>query len=189
MKKTGLASFCHGARKAAKRFRRDRSGVSTIEFAFIIGPFLAITLGTMEVGLIHLMRSSVSNAVEGASRPIYTGAAGCATVQSFKKEICSRIAMKSEESCMENVKVILEELADFSGERIEAGTAFQEITDSVDPGEAESTMLLRTFYNWKVLFPLLADTLGGDDGTLMLTASTAFRNEPFGTNTGCQAGS
>ncbi len=186
MNKPKLASFCRQARHAAGRFKRDRRGVSTIEFAFIIGPFLAITLGTMEVAMVHLMRSSVSNAVEGAARPIYTGAAGCATVQTVKEEICSRIAMKSEQSCQANLKVILEELADFSGERIEAGTEFDQIQDSVEPGGSESTMLLRTFYQWNVMFPLLAETLGGDDGALVLSASTAFRNEPFGSDTGCQ---
>ena len=188
MKTPGLASFCLKARHMTGRFKRDRRGVTTIEFAFIIGPFLAITLGTMEVAMIHLMRSSVSNAVEGASRPIYTGSAGCATIESVKTEICTRIAMKGAESCMENLKVILEELADFDGERIEAGTEFDDIEDSVDPGGAESTMLLRTFYNWEVMFPLLAETLGGDEGALLLSASTAFRNEPFGADTGCQSG-
>lgn len=186
---TGLASFCRKARHVTGRFKRDKRGVSTIEFAFIIGPFLAITLGTMEIAMIHLMRSSLSNAVEGASRPIYTGAAGCATVQSVKTEICSRIAMKGEQTCTENLKVILEELSDFDGARIEAGAEFDDIEDAVDPGGAESTMLLRTFYNWEVMFPLLAEALGGDEGTLLLSASTAFRNEPFGSDTGCQSGS
>ncbi len=186
MSRPKLASFCQQARRAAGRFKRDRRGVSTIEFAFIIGPFLAITLGTMEVALIHLMRSSVSNAVEGAARPIYTGAAGCATIQTVKEEICDRISLKSESACMANLKVILEELSDFDGNRMEAGTDFDAITEAVDPGGSESTMLLRTFYQWEVVFPLLAESLGGNSGSLTLTASTAFRNEPFGSDTGCQ---
>jgi len=27
--------------------------------------------------------------------------------------------------------------------------------------------------------------MGGEDGTLLVTASTAFKNEPFGSDTGC----
>ena len=153
--------------------------------SFIALPFFAITMGTMEVAMVHLMRSSVSNAVDGAARPIYTGAAGCATVDTVKTEICSRIAMKSEQNCKDNIKVILEELSDFDGGRTDAGTDFDSITDAVDPGESESVMLLRTYFRWQVMFPLLADTLGGQQGHILLSASTAFKNEPFGDNGGC----
>ena len=175
--------------KNLRRFKTKRDGVSTIEFAFVIGPFLLIMFGTMEVALIHLMRSSVANAVEGASRPIYTGTGGCATVTSVKQEICSRIAMKSEDACQANLKVILEELNGFNGARSNPGNDFNSITDAVDPGESESVMLLRTYFNWDVMFPLLEVPLGGQDGALVLSSTTAFKNEPFGANNGCQPGS
>ncbi len=181
------ASFRQRAATAAARFRGDTAGVTAIEFAFVIGPFLALTLGTMEVALIHLMRSSVSNAVEDASRPIYTGEAGCATIETVKAQICSRISMQNEQTCTENLKVILEELDGFDGDRMEADADFASITDSVDPGGSESTMLLRTYYRWDVLFPLMDQAMGGDDGVLLLTAGTAFKNEPYGTSTGCRA--
>lgn len=137
--------------------------------------------------MIHLMRSSVSNAVEGAARPIYTGAAGCATVQTVKEQICSRIGMQSEANCMGNLKVVLEELDDFDGERIASNSDFDSIDDFVEAGGSESKMLLRTYYRWDVMFPLLDQALGGDDGMLLLNATTAFKNEPFGTDTGCAA--
>lgn len=182
-----LASLCDKARRVTGRFRRDTRGVTAIEFAFVIGPFLALTMGTIEVALVHLMRSSVSNAVENASRSIYTGAAGCATTQSIKTAICDRVAMQNETSCMANLKVILEELNDFDGTRTTADADFDKITDSVDPGESESRMLLRTYYKWEVMFPLLSESLGGADGVIILGASTAFKNEPFGDNAGCKS--
>lgn len=187
MKRSWLATFCTKTRRGAGRFRRDRGGVAAIEFAFVIAPFLAITLGTIEVAVIHLMRSSVSNAVEGASRPIYTGAAGCATVETVKTQICDRIGMQNEESCMDNLRVVLEELDGFNGARMATDPDFDNIEDSVDPGDAESTMLLRTYYRWTVMFPLLSEALGGEDGVLVLNSSTAFRNEPFGTTAGCSS--
>jgi len=185
MKIPRLASFCRKARRSTKTFGRDTRGVATIEFAFIIVPFLTITLGTMEVAMVHLMRSSVTNAVEGASRPIYTGAAGCATVETVKEQICSRIGMQSEANCTANLKVVLEELDSFDGSRIDTDDDFDSINDFVEPGSAESTMLLRTYYNWSIMFPFLSEAMGGDDGAMLLSASTAFKNEPFGTDTGC----
>jgi len=181
-----LTSSCAKARRRAGRFRRDTRGVTAIEFAFVIGPFLALTMGTIEVALVHLMRSSVSNAVESASRSIYTGAAGCATTQSIKTSICERIGIQNETSCMANIKVILEELDGFDGERTTADTDFDSIQESVEAGEAESRMLLRTYYKWEVLFPLLSESLGGGDGVIVLGNSTAFKNEPFGENAGCR---
>jgi Flp pilus assembly protein TadG len=187
MKRPKLPSLFRGARRRTKRFGKDTSGVSSIEFAFIIGPFLAITLGTMEVALVHIMRSSVSNAVEGASRPIYTGAAGCATVDTVKTAICSRITLKSEADCKANLRVVLQDLGTFNAQRSNVDTSdFDAINDEVDPGGPDSVMLLRTFFRWNVMFPMLSETLGGDNGNLVLSASTAFKNEPFGANTGCQ---
>ena len=182
-----LASLCNKARRKSGRFRRDTRGVTAIEFALVIGPFLALTMGTIEVALVHLMRSSVSNALESASRSIYTGAAGCATTQSIKTSICKRVGMQNEATCMGNIKVILEELDDFDGVRTTADANFDNIQDTVDAGEAESRMLLRTYYKWEVMFPLLSETLGGQDGVIILGNSTAFKNEPFGDNAGCNA--
>ncbi len=186
MKRPKLPSLFRNLRRTSSGFRKDTAGVTSIEFAFIIGPFLAITLGTMEVAMVHLMRSSVSNAVEGAARPIYTGAAGCATIDSVKDAICTRISMKSAQGCKANIKVILEELSSFNGGRTDASADFESITDAVDPGGPESVMLLRTYFRWNIMFPMLSETLGGDNGHLLLSASTAFKNEPFGANTGCQ---
>jgi len=180
------ASFYRKARRRAGRFGRDTRGVTAIEFAFVIGPFLVLTMGTIEVALVHLMRSSVSNAVEHASRPIYTGEAGCATAQSVKTDICSRIAMQNTTACTANLKVVLEQLNDFDSKRSDMADEFDDIEDSVDPGKAESRMLLRSYYKWDVMFPLLAETLGGESGTIVLSASTAFKNEPFGTDAGCK---
>lgn len=174
-------------RKRARNFRRREDGVTTIEFAFIIGPFLLLMFGTLEIALVHLMRSSVSNAVEGAARPILTGTAGCATVETVKTEICNRITLRNETSCKANIKVILEELSDFNGARISPAAEFTDIEDAVDPGESESVMLLRTYFNWDIVFPLLSDALGGGDGRLLLRSTTAFRNEPYGPDSGCQA--
>lgn len=187
MKRLRLAPFRRKAHRATGRFRRDTRGVAAIEFALVVGPFLVLALGTIEVALIHLMRSSVSNAVEAASRPIYTGAAGCATVQSVKEEICTRISIQSNTNCQANLKVVLEELSGFNGQRLAVDTEFDDITNFVDPGASESTMLLRTYYRWDVLFPMMDQLLGGGNGELLLNNSTAFKNEPFGTNTGCSA--
>ena len=187
MKKSWLLPFCRRTRDTARRFRRDRRGVSSIEMGFVALPFIAITLGTMEVALVHLMRSSVANAVDGAARPIYTGAAGCATVDTVKTEICNRIAMKNENNCKDNLKVILEELSSFDASRSNVGENFDAINSSVDPGGSDSVMLLRTYFRWNVMFPLLAEALGGEEGEILLGASTAFKNEPFGETGGCGA--
>ncbi len=179
-KKTFLSTWAR-----AGKFRRNRDGVVAIEFAFVILPFLAITLGTLEIAVVHLMRSSISNAVESASRPIYTGSAGCATVETVKTEICSHIAMQNETNCKANLKVVLEELTDFTGQRQSVDSDFNQINDFVDPGESESVMLLRTYYRWNIMFPLMSDALGGENGEILLGSNTAFRNEPYGSGPTC----
>lgn len=170
-------------RKMIRRFRRDRSGVAAIELAFVILPFLMLTLGTLEIALIHLLNSSLSNAVNDALRPIYTGGAGCTSVDDLRNAICSRVTLFGPESCLANTKVVLEELAGFG-----AGSSFNDfdsINEVASAGKSESVMMMQVFYRWDTIIPLMDGALGGDNGELVISETTAFRNEPFGDGGGC----
>lgn len=175
-------------RKLLRRFAKNRKGSTMIEFGFIALPFLMMTLGTLEIALIHLMRSSVTNAMEVASRPIMTGQATCMTADEFVADMCSRIHISSEGGCADNTVVELVELGSYYDDITPNNTQFQQRKDNQQPlewGQGESKMLLRTYHRWNVMFPLLDDALGGGNGELVMVTNVAFRNEPFGPNSSC----
>lgn len=167
-----------------RRFKSERKGSTAIEFAFIIVPFLMLTLGTLEIALIHLSRSSMTDAIEKTSRQIMTGEAGCLTAQQYITQLCDRLSF-SNGSCVDNTKVVMQELADFNEDPGASEQNFASITSVMSNGRENSTMLLRSYHRWNVMFPLLDDALGGGNGELILVSNLAFRNEPFSATDGC----
>ena len=172
-------------RNLLRRFARERKGSTAIEFAAIIVPFLMMIFGTLEIALIHLTRTSISNAMEIESRPIMTGEAGCISLDAFKTGMCSNMGIAGAGGCMPNMKMSLEELSSFAANPAPDPSDFGAVNENMDHGQGGSVMLLRTYHRWDVLFPFLDKALGGDDGEVMLVSHLAFRNEPFAPPLGC----
>jgi len=86
-------------RQLLRRFKSERKGSTAIEFAFVIVPFLTLTLGTLEIALIHLSRSSMTDAVEKTSRQIMTGQGGCINAAQYVEQLCDRLSF-SNGTCM-----------------------------------------------------------------------------------------
>lgn len=167
-----------------RRFRSERKGTTAIEFAMILLPFLMMTMGTLEIALIHLSRSAMADALEKTSRQIMTGAADCLTADEYIDQLCTRISF-APGNCTDNTKVVMQELATFSSDPGPDEQDFDAIQSTMRNGRENSIMALRAYHRWNVLFPLLDDALGGGDGELILVSNLAFRNEPFGSNDGC----
>src|SRR3990172_8738153 len=77
-----------------KRFRRDKSGASALEFALVAMPLILLLLAVLEVGLVYFANFSLENAVAQGARLIRTG-----QVQSqgfdagaFKSEVCKHLS-------------------------------------------------------------------------------------------------
>lgn len=175
-----LSSFT----RRMRRFRRDERGVTTIEFVMILPPFLMLTSGTLEVALIQLTNSQLSNALTDISRPIYTGSADCSlTVDDYKEAICNRMTLRAYDKCLEETKIVLDTLdGGFSAPDYQA---WDDITEVTNPGGSTDVMMMMVYHRWKVMLPMMDRAIGGDDGYVLLGQSTAFRNEPFGDNGGC----
>ena len=176
-----------------RRLRRDRSGATMIEFAFVAAPFLAFTLAIIQVSLVYFGGFVLENAVDQASRMIRTGQAqtqGFDEVQ-FKQQICDRVPGMFD--CLNGLKLDVQRFESFpavddgnfdppldGGQIDDSGFGF-------NPGNGGDIVLVRVFYVWDLIaaFP---ETLGeirmglsnipGGSGRLLM-ATAAFRNEPF----------
>src|SRR6185503_7883153 len=57
----------------ARRWRKDDSGVTALEFALVAMPFVLLLFGIMSVCLFYFANFSIENAVWQAARAIRTG--------------------------------------------------------------------------------------------------------------------
>lgn len=171
-----------GKRGFLHRFRRDTSGTTAIEFGIVATPFFALMIALIEVSLVFFANFTLENAVDKAARLIRTGQAqeqGFSEAQ-FKQSICDGVSGVYD--CIGGLKLDVTKFSDFAGVSLpDPLDADGELRNDFgfDPGTAGDVIIVRAFYEWS----LIANFPGGlgnmPSGGRLLTATAAFRNEPF----------
>jgi len=165
---------------------RARSGSVIVEFALIAPVFFILLMGTIETGVIFLEDFVLQNAINDVSRQIRTGqvALGSISQTAFRQSICDSIGPLL--ACDSNLQVDVETVATFSQAAltnpITASNTLDPTLNKWQPGTVCSVVLVRAFYTYTVLTPLLQPILANINSTQhLLTAAVAFRNEPYTT--------
>ena len=154
-------------RTGIRRFVRNDSAATVVEFALLAMPFFALIFGIIEVGLIFLVDTTLENAVTASGRQIRTGELQTAggTAATFKTSICANMSWLGG-SCASNLDVDVRTYASFNA--------------VTTPGAAGDIVVVRAYYRWSIITPLLNSTLvnlGGNQR--LISATVAFRNEPY----------
>jgi Flp pilus assembly protein TadG len=162
------------------RFRHESSGTSAIEFAMLAAPVILLLLAITEVGLVNFATFSLENGVTEAARLIRTGQAQTQgfNAAKFKVEVCKYISAPL--NCAK-VNVDVRKFANFSSAQLTSANADGSVNTSFNPGVGGDVVVVRAFYDWNVMAKLprgvALSNMG--NGDRMLTATVAFRNEPF----------
>jgi Flp pilus assembly protein TadG len=173
--------------RIARRMRATaRSGSSAIEFAFIAPVFLLFVCGIIETGVIFYGESTLFYATSDAARMVRTGQlSGNVTASALKTQICNRIGgLITTSQCNANLQV---DMRSFSGFGSSSYPGVTNANGTLNSGAmaAQSVaacqiVLIRSFYPWTIMTPLMAPLLKtASDGTHLLYAAAAFRNEPY----------
>ena len=154
--------------------------------ALIATPFFALLFGTIELALIFLVSSSLENATAQAARTIRTGqlqTGGAATAAAFKTAICNNFGWLQSD-CTTNLSVDVRTFTTFA-----SVTAPQPVTNGVfnagaltfSPGGPGDIVVVRAYYQWPLIAPLMDQALQQlNGGKFLITSTAAFRNEPYG---------
>ncbi len=181
--------------RRAARIGRNTDGFTAVEFALVIGPFLALLFAIMEVALVYFATFSLENATEQASRLIRTGQAQGFSASDFKNAVCDRVPVFM--SCDDDMVVDVRTFPNLAAAAAGAPDAVDDDKNLIDgfeqynTGGGGSIVLVNVYYHWK-LFNALPDLglllTGGKhslglgnlaDGSRLITAATVFKNEPF----------
>lgn len=179
----GNSEIRQARRGFASRFRRSESGNVAIEFGMLAIPFFVLIFAVIETCIIYFATSNLDSAVAGAGRLIRIGTvqAGGMTEEQFKDEVCSRLHVIS--NCSGTLKVDVRNFSNFGGVTFpplvdENGNV---VEDTVfQPGSAGDIVVVRVYYSWGVLSPAIIGLSNLEGGGRLVSASVAFRNEPFG---------
>ena len=173
-------------KKAAAWFGA-RSGSAAIEFALVAPVFFLFLLGTLETGLIFFGDFVLQNATNDAARQIRTGQVALSNMSQadFKKMICTGISPLLVD-CDTKLQIDVQSFTSFSavnlGNPITSSGALDPSLKNWQTGTVCSIVLVRSFYTYDVVTPLLTPFLVNVNSTQHLfTAAAAFRNEPYTT--------
>ncbi len=159
----------------------SRAGSAALEFAIIAPAFFLLLFGVIETGLIFFASTDLENATNTVARLIRTGQAQSMSAADFRTQVCNDIAPLL--GCNNNLQVDVESFSQFSGNSFSnpiVNGALDPNLNNFSPGNAGDVVLVRTFYKWNIITPLLRPFLANLTGGQHLISSTAaFRNEPF----------
>jgi Flp pilus assembly protein TadG len=184
----GRASFL------LRRWRKDESGATAIEFAIVAMPFLLLLFGIMSVCLYFFANFSIENAALQAARGIRTGQlqqslgiyAGAVTnedrKQAFKKALCDKAPTFLD--CNSKAVVIVQSNANFSGITApvcaNGNVLINQSSAGFDTGGASSVVLITVCYPWSAGNKLPFFKIGNlQDGSVLMQSSVALRTEPY----------
>src|SRR5262245_32764661 len=168
----------------ARRILREQSGATTVEFAMVAAPFLALVFAIMETAVVFFAGQALETAAADSARLIMTGQAQTAGFgqSQFKTAVCSKIYGLF--NCANGLHVDVKSYTAFSNintsKPIYANGNLQTGNFGYTPGGPGDIVVVRLMYQWPVYVSLLGLNLSDSAGGKRLIMSTvAFRNEPY----------
>jgi Flp pilus assembly protein TadG len=178
-------------RRKVKRMRtRATSGSAALEFAMVAPVLFMFLFGVIETGVIFFAQSMLQNATADTARQIRTGQlSGTLTADQIRANVCGEVEGLIGD-CLTGLQVDMRAYTSFTGASYPAvSNADGSINTSalkIQPAADCAIVLLRTFYPWKIITPLMTPFLQtGSTGTSIITSSAAFRTEPYTSSSTC----
>jgi len=171
-----------------RRFRRNRRGSAAVEFALVAPIFFAVLFAIIELALVFFASQILETVTQDSARLIMTGQAQAQGAsfqkQQFKDAVCARLVTMFD--CHNGVSIDVRSYPSFAGVNIAEpidGVTKTFINDmKYCPGKDGDVVVVRLFYPWPVFVTGLGFNLANMvDGKRLLTATAAFKNEPFPT--------
>lgn len=190
----------------SRAFWRDRSGATIVEFAIVAPVFFLLLLGVIQFGLVMFNRAVIEAVVVQVSRTAALGKASSScdrvctikaavSAKSFKLMNSDKITVTANPVASGGTRVpdicltvdppsapAVCPPASGGGANYEDrnGIAGYQGEANMSVGEAGDIVEVRVSYPYKLLIPFVGKYIG-DNGVMMISATTVVKNEPFGT--------
>ncbi len=179
------------SKRRIRRFLANKDGTAAIEFAILAIPFFMLLFAVLELAIVFFINSTLNHAVSESGRQIRTGNfQACGSQEQFKELVCAK--MSGLGNCEKRLRIDVLSENNFSSITLDAAPEPPE-EDPDDPsstdipnGEykdtsADAPVVIRGLYYHKLVLPpqlTRLENLPGK-GIRLLSATTAFKNEPF----------
>ena len=172
-------------RRRLGAFTSDLRGVAAVEFALIAFPFFVLIFGLIEVVMIFILTSTLDYGVMEAARRVRTGELQTSGqgLTEFKTAVCGKLfnLLDCDTKLMIDVRKFDTFAAtDFDKPPVDKDGNLTQGQFGFAPGGPDDIVVVRAFYTWSLLTPVISAPMANMSGGRRLLISTAtFRNEPF----------
>jgi Flp pilus assembly protein TadG len=164
-----------------RHFVRQNRATTSVEFALLATPFLALTLGIIQTAIVFFAGQTLETAAASAGRLIMTGQAqtqGWSAAQ-FKQQVCNQV--QGMFNCSGGLYIDVETYSSFASVNLALPVSNGTLNTAnmgYNPGTPGEVVVLRLYYQYPVYFNVIG--LNNLNGGLNLLAATAvFQNEPY----------
>jgi Flp pilus assembly protein TadG len=168
-----------------RRFLRRQEAATAIEFSLVAAPFIALILAILQTALAFFAGQVLESAVADSSRQILTGKAQTSNLSQsdFATAVCNKIQTLFKCS---GLMIDVQTASSFAAANTSAPTLIYDAVGNVtntfqfNPGNPGDIVVMRVMYLWPVFTgPLGLGLSNQSNGTLLLTATAVFKNEPY----------
>ena len=166
-----------------RRFRRNRGGSAVVEFALVAPMFFALLFAIIETALMFFASQVLETVTQDSARQIMTGQAQNAalTAAQFKSLVCSKVVALFD--CQNGISIDVQSYPAFGSVNVASpidGSKNFTNPNNFNPGGPGDIVVVRLFYQWPLFVTGLGYNIANLSGSKrLLTATAAFRNEPF----------
>ncbi|HVY19642.1 MAG TPA: TadE/TadG family type IV pilus assembly protein [Bauldia sp.] len=188
--KIGKAAFARsGLARLFDRFGRNDAGATAVEFSLVALPFIALMFAIIETALAFFAQNYFEDTLARTARLVRTGQAQqvSTNVDQFKALMCLKLSPMF--NCPGGLTLDVRTYSSFGSITLSIPTipAGQPNAGNLDTsntqynlGKGGDIVLVRAYYAWPVFVNRLGNNLATmPNGTRLLVATAAFRNEPF----------
>jgi Flp pilus assembly protein TadG len=172
-------------RSVLRRFRRNRRGSAAVEFALVAPVFFALLFAIIETAIVFFAGQVLETIAQDSARQILTGQTQTGSNNTpalfLSNVVCPRIPALF--TCA-NIFVDVRSYPAFNNvvinSQIDASNTFVPPTN-YSPGGPGDIVVVRLFYQWPLIVTGLGYNIANLSGSKrLLSATVAFRNEPYG---------
>ena len=176
--------WLRGINRSFRGFRSAERGTTAIEFGIIALPFAMFIYLVLDTALLFWASQLMENGVANSGRLIRTGQVRSTDVSKsdFTNMVCAEISALFT-NCAGKLKLDVDVYNDFSAidpnPPVDPDLNFDEGQMNYNTGGPEQIVMIRAFYEWDTLMSWTSLGQSWKPGVHLMTATTAFRNEPF----------
>ncbi len=181
LKKT--ENFRKMLRKFIHRWVRKKEGTTAVEFSLLFIPFVFLTLGIIELSIMYSAASLLEGATSSAARLIRTGQLqqneAVDPEAQFRTALCdyATVLIKCDDVIIE--VQTMASFSDYDAMQPQFDVDGNLVSAGFSAGGSSSRVLIRVFYRYNMMTPLIGPLLAGDDNAIFFMSTIVLQTEPY----------